>query len=652
MFHSPIGVRASPSLDQARLPTRQRILLGIILSYGILLRVWDLGSKPFWVDEAESSINALTILEHGLPGDHYLGLPIYENQLVRPWPESPEYEFQDSSYSRRGLAIYHGWLPLYVTAASFALAGVKPDQDVTALRVQHSAAEMHRRTVAGRVPAVLFGALFLLAIFFSARELYGADAGWAALAAGTVFKPVVDFARQARYYSPTLALTACAGLMIWRMARRGKGRDFIFGAAVFVLLFHTHFLAFLSATAAFGLTLPWLYRQPRVAGKLTLFAVLVAAGVVPWILLTGFAQSVADLPKARSLLSVEDLWDFVRKLRLFPLLAGSTLLWLLLAERLRKKVPERLVRSFVEYRWPFLFLAGWVLISQMAFVGFVPAASYFYGRLVLTILVPCLLFGAMLFAGVARALSLRYTPLLASCLFVLVLLPPGQVSLWPTTEAPGTPSTFDVIESLRSFEIQAGTRIYATPNEHLTLTFYTGMPIQNVAPVRKSFIDGYQGELLFLESGPRYEALDWREIQCVLSATGYPLSDTAAQSLEPLLANRLLYEDLQGRVARVTPALEPAPDFFTALLRFQRTKTAEVLAEKLALQGNPTFRGYRLPNYHSWWQIYYYRFVYPEARTGSHLNYAGRTRDAEAFVLPLEWVLYHCPAGKTNSVDP
>jgi hypothetical protein len=646
MFHPLSEVPAKPWLSW------QRVLLVALLSYGTFLRAWDLGSKPFWVDEAESSINALTILEHGLPGDHYLGLPIYENQLVRPWPESPEYEFQDSSYSPRGLAIYHGWLPLYLTAASFALAGIKPNQNVSALRVQHSPAEMHRRTVAGRVPAVLFGVLFLIAIFFAAREMYGPDAGWVALVAGTFFKPVVDFARQARYYSPTLTLSACAALMIWQMARRGRKRDFILGAVVFLLLFHTHFLAFLCASAAFGLTFPYFYRQPGVAGKLALFAGIVAAGVVPWILLTGFTESVVDLPKARSLLSFADVRNFAQKLGLFPLLAASVLFWLLVAERFRKRLPNRLVQSFVEYRQPFLVVAGWTLIGLAAFIAFMPAASYFYGRLVLTILVPCLLFGAMLFAGIARVLTPRYTPLLASCLFVLVLLPIGQVSLWPAAAPPGTPPIFEAIEALRGLNLRAGTRIYATPNDHLTLTFYTGIPIQDVAPVRKSFIDSYEGELLFLEAGPRYEPLDWREIQRVLSAAGHPLSDAEAQRLERLLANRLVEEDLLGHVAKVTPAREPVPDFCTAVLRFQRAKTTAVLAEKLALQGNPTFKGYQLPNSHFWWQIYYYRFVDPESRTGNQLNYADRVRDAEAHVLPREWVLYRCPARTVNSVSP
>jgi hypothetical protein len=49
-----------------------------------------------WADEAESALNALTIVADGVPGDRHMGLPLYENTLVRPWPESVEYEFRDA----------------------------------------------------------------------------------------------------------------------------------------------------------------------------------------------------------------------------------------------------------------------------------------------------------------------------------------------------------------------------------------------------------------------------------------------------------------------------------------------------------------------------------------------------------------------------
>ena len=48
-----------------------------------MLRLSFVDRTPLWVDEAdeaESSINALTILDHGYPTDRYLGLPLYEKR--------------------------------------------------------------------------------------------------------------------------------------------------------------------------------------------------------------------------------------------------------------------------------------------------------------------------------------------------------------------------------------------------------------------------------------------------------------------------------------------------------------------------------------------------------------------------------------------
>jgi hypothetical protein len=640
----PSCERAADQLAGLARPGWQGALFLLVLAYGIFLRAWDLGARPFWVDEAESGINALTILQHGLPVDHYLGLPLYENTLTRPWPESAEYEFKDTSYSERGVTVYHGWLPLYAIAASFAVAGVQPDEDPAALGVRHSPEEMRRRTVAGRVPAVCFGAVFLGAIFFAGRELYGKDAAWAALGAAAVCTPVVEFARQARYYSATLALTACCCVLACLMLRRGMWRDFLFGAAAFVLLFHTHALSFLATCAACGLGVPLLFRHPRAAAKLAAFAAILVVGTVPWVVLTGFAGAARDLPRARSLLSPPDVWAFVEQLGPFSLLASLTLLCLVAAWVLGDRLPARLARPFADYAPAFLFLAAWAAIGALAFVFLMPAVSYFYGRLVLTILVPGFLFGAMCFAAVARVVTPRHATVLAPALFVLAIAAAGQVTIWPGRDAAGTPSTFDVIEHLRGLDLRPGTRIYATPNHHLTLTFYTGMPVQSVAPVRKSFLDAYPGELLILEAGPRYESLTPAEIQEVCAAAGHPLTETAVRDMESHLAGRLLRETIRGRAACMTPALDPVPGFYEDLLRYQREKTARAVGRYMAKTGNPMFNGYSPPDYLVCSQTFYFRFVDPEARTGSLLNYAGRVREAQAVVLPLEWVLYRCPA--------
>ena len=100
------------------------VAFALILGLGLWLRGRDLASKPTNGDESESAINALTIAQRGVPSGEYLGLPIFENCLIEPWPDHPEYEFRDSSYSEGGVAIYHGWLPLYAMWASQRLMGV------------------------------------------------------------------------------------------------------------------------------------------------------------------------------------------------------------------------------------------------------------------------------------------------------------------------------------------------------------------------------------------------------------------------------------------------------------------------------------------------------------------------------------------------
>lgn len=625
-----------------RMSLTERVLFVGVLAYGMVLRAWDLDAKPFHVDEAETSINALTILEHGVPVDHYLGQPIYENTLTQPWPGSDEYEFKDSSYSARGLAVYHGWLPLYATAASFAIAGIEPDGESTALAVRHSPEAMHGRTVAGRVPAVLFGMLFLVAIFFAARAWYGQDAGWAALAAAVICEPVLYYARHARYYSATLALAACAAWCMCLIYRRGGWRDFLLGALVFVLLFHTHVVSFLAASVAFAFTVPFLFRHSTITAKLSAFAAIVAAGIGPWIVLTGWWDARLDIPKARSLLSLHDLWEMVRTLGVFPAVGVLALVWPLVAGMLRGKLPDRFIEPFTAARGKLLFSWGWTGAGLLAFVWFIPAPSYFYGRMALTIMVPAFLCCAIFFAAIARVISPRLSPFVAPGLFVLTLVLAGKASFWGPRDLSGSSSIMDVVEHLRTMDLRPGARVYATPNDHLTLTFYTGIPNQSVAPVRRSFLNAAPGEILILEAGPRYQHFDWKEIQLELQEAGYPLTDAEARHWAPLLNTRLTRQDLAARVARVNPPLEPAPPFLDAFLTMQRRKTARSLENFARRTGNPMLDGYDLVQ-HPWWQVFYYRFVDPQSRMGPNLNYVDRIRLAEATVLPSGWVVIRCP---------
>src|SRR5688572_28342977 len=263
--------------------------LGVLLVIALALRASHRHYPALFIDEEESAVNAMTILEHGYLTDEYLGLPIFQNTLIRPWPGGhPEYEFRDVSYSDRGVAVYHGWLPLYAMAASFRAAGIEPDVATDPPRVQTTPEEMRRRTIAARIPAVIFGTLFVLVAWAAARGMAGRDwapaAGLIAATLAALAPPAVRVAREARYYSATHAIGLWCCLMVWLMARRGRWRDHILGGIAFALLFHTHVMTYAVAVLVWAMVLPVALRQPKGLAKLGTFVAINLLATVPWAL--------------------------------------------------------------------------------------------------------------------------------------------------------------------------------------------------------------------------------------------------------------------------------------------------------------------------------------------------------------------------------
>src|SRR6516165_7554005 len=177
--------RIAPGAPVVRSQSSTHIwVLSILLLTGLACRIYDLGRLPLWSDEAESSVNAFTILERGVPADTYQGQPIYENWMVKPWPGNSEFEFRDISYNDRGVAVYHAWLPLFSIALSFRLLGITPAR-AGAMRPQYSAAERRRRTIAARLPSVFFGMLCILGFYLAGSRLQSRGTGLIAAFLGT-----------------------------------------------------------------------------------------------------------------------------------------------------------------------------------------------------------------------------------------------------------------------------------------------------------------------------------------------------------------------------------------------------------------------------------------------------------------------------------
>src|SRR5262249_8962644 len=141
--------------------------------------------------------------------------------------------------------------------------------------------------------------------------LFGTDAGLCAMLGGALASKCIWLAQQARYYSAALALSTLAIACAWRVARRGRWRDFLVSAAVAVLLFHTSSLSFAIALGASAVLLPRVLRHERAGAKLAAWAGVVVLGLVPWMLWSGFFAHRGDIPMARSLLHFRDYFVYL-----------------------------------------------------------------------------------------------------------------------------------------------------------------------------------------------------------------------------------------------------------------------------------------------------------------------------------------------------
>ena len=584
-------------------------LVLLIIAAACCRRLEYLTQHPFWVDEAESSINALTILERGVPVDRYLGIPIYENTLVKTWPGNPEYEFKDISYSDRGLATYHGWLPLYSIAASFALHRVAPDQPANANRLHRTLAELKRRSWIGRLPSVFFSAVFLALCYWGGLSLMGRDAGLTALLVGCVHQTQLDVSTTARYYSATVALSTAAVLCLWFILAKGQWKHYVIGAGVFALLFYTHLVTFAAGIFVLGVVVLYLLWRKRTSiPKLLVFGGLLLSMTVPWILATGFLSGLGSVPPARSLLSFpQDLLTFPLARLVYFIVLGAFLLAVWGGWLSGYRFPDRVKASLRQFLPPAALLSLWIVSGYASFMLLIPAASFFPERLNLSYWGPALLLGSVFCAGLSRMLtrssSVAVSPLLA---FLLLGLTGHDLRARPSSDEGHTWQGLTALAGyLDRQEFPSTTRFYASPNEHLTLAFYTGRPFQSIAPVRKSFLNTYPGDIVYVERAPFLPA-----------TVPLPVSDL----VRTLPYRHEVDQGILG-VSAGTPIDETVTPPDVSI---------------------PIFRGYQPRNWHEWRTLFFYRFADPASRGGIYTNYAERLRGSKAdLLIDANWVIYY-----------
>lgn len=595
-----------------QLPRLRFALLVALVALGVWVRAIDVADRPLQVDEAESAINALTILEHGYPTDTYMGLPIYENTLSMPWPDSEEYEFRDSSYTEDGVAIYHAWLPLYSIALALNLGGIEPDPPGTVIQTRHGSESWAWRTMVPRLPSLVFSALFLLAMFGLGRAALGPAGGWTALVLACFTSALVNLGSPARYYSATLALSACAGYTLWQLKTRGSRRDYVLHGVAMTLLFHTHVLSCLVLGLLSLTTLPQLVRRPDFRNGALLCGGLFALGVVPWMLATGFPGDAGEIPKAWIALDLPgDLLAVSgqRTSHLLAILLGVAAVAGWGPREARRAIP--------------LFLT-WGVVAFFTFSFLIPLISYFPARMSMMLGVPRILLVSSVLVAAAVRFVPRHASWVAPSAALLLLLASGRLADF-RKEHDLRMSAYPVFAGyFDGEEFEEDARLYTEPNQQLILQYVLGLPAQAIAPVRATFLDQYPGEIVFLRF-PTF-ARGWDEDRVRSLAPDAVDPAALAEAARDFPARQALLDAGATLTGPPPPPLPPA--------------VAQALAEDLApprrgwWTGVPAFFGFDVQDHDFAWKVFFYRFVDPVARSGAGANYAQRLRGSEATLLP------------------
>jgi hypothetical protein len=642
-----------------RVRRRHAAALGLI-GLAMAARLWHLPQLPFWVDEAESSINALTILEHGYPTDTFLGQPIFENMLVRPWPDHPEFEFRDISYSDRGMAVYHGWLPLYAIAASFKLFGIEPPAVQSNWHLKADIAAMKWKTVSARAPSVLFSFIFLAALYRAANRMAGRDAGLAALVLAGLSSSLIIAGNFARYHPATLAWSALAAGGIWRVTSRGRRRDHVALGVSLVLLFHTHLFAFLTVAGMAALAcLSRITDRARTIRAAVMLAA-VAAACLPWFVLSGLLEHMPVASQGPRLLDLTlDVRDYAADRIPYVIAYSLGTGWLLVVLALHGRQWLRALSApWQRHRPQYLLLLAWMVTATVLWLAFTPPASAWPDRLSLCLFVPGTLLLSLLLADASRMLteqSLWMAPGLAAAFLAAsgLLLP-----------RPVTVDTFamigDTLDTVGRLDLPPTARVYASPNSHLIFAFYGERPIQSLAPVRKAVLDAHPSDVVFIESWlyPEFAWPDPQDVARAAARRGTPVNTQEAQEWSRRLNTRAAATTLALRVQHVVPPLDPIPPFAEDAVAAAVAKQAPFLAMETERFGRlPVFRGYPITGGTDLWTTFAYRLVDPRSRSGANLNARSRLSCATGIVVPnSSWVVYHspvpCQPDRTSSRRP
>lgn len=239
----------------------------IILGIAAVAIFTNLGRDRLWADEGDTAVLAANILKYGVP---------------RAWDGTTLIAPDGGQRINDSLVmVSHPWVQYYAAAASLALFG--------------------HHTFAARLPFALGGlatiALLYGCVYWATRRHLTAAIAAMLLTASVQF---LLYARQARNYSLSMALTCAMVLIFWRLTTRRAAVAF---AIVAILAFHTSPTAWAPCAALGVLTLVASSCRPY-RRRFWQTAPFVALGTVPWVFLAASGYGANTAP----LVSLARLW--------------------------------------------------------------------------------------------------------------------------------------------------------------------------------------------------------------------------------------------------------------------------------------------------------------------------------------------------------
>jgi hypothetical protein len=182
-------------------------------------------------------------------------------------------------------------------------------------------------------------------------------------------------------------------------------------------------------------------------------------------------------------------------------------------------------------------------------------------------------------------------------------------------------------------------RYYSTPGLHFQYIYYSGVPVQSIAPVRLSFLESYPGEIVYFD----YLGLDKRwTVDKVLNdaqANGYFLPMLEAKKIAKNMAIRDSWLRLDSRVATTFPGPTSVPNYLReAYDSFEQSPASRVSWSTDAL----IFRGFDIVDNDGAWAVFFYRFVNPLSRLKFFLQ-SPRLKRAHVVELKDGLVVYRSP---------